>query len=280
MKPMSVDDAVRSFRNDPGKAVLVRDAYLGEDVLEAAERFAASSEFRATLQALGGDVRGWKVLDVGAGNGIASFAFAKAGATVTALEPDPSELVGRGAMGTLMKSAAFEVCDALGERMPFEDGAFDLVYGRQVLHHIPPLDAALLEMARVLRPGGRFLAIREHVYTTQADLRAFLAAHPTHRLAANEGAHRLDDYRRAIRAAGLQMRTEWGPMQGLMNAYPFVQDEEALRTFPLRHLRRVGAWAMVLGPVPGVLPFLKTFDRWRHGRVPGRLYSFLAQKPL
>lgn len=279
MKPMSVDDAVLSFRQDPAKAQLVKDAYLGADVFEAAKRFAASSEFRATLQVLGGNVQGWRILDVGAGNGIASYAFAKAGAQVTALEPDPSDLVGRGAMLPLLKACTFEVSGALGERMPFDDASFDLVYGRQVLHHIPPLGDALKEMARVLKPGGLFLAVREHVYTSPQDLAAFLAAHPTHQLAGNEGAHRLSEYRGAIQGAGLRLRKEWGPMQGLINAFPFAQDEAALRAFPLRHLKRLGPWALGLGKVPGVRAILALLDHWKQGRVPGRLYSFLAQKP-
>jgi SAM-dependent methyltransferase len=44
------------------------------------------------------------------------------------------------------------VCDA--ERLPFADESFDLVLGHAVLHHIPDLDRAFAEFARVLRPGG------------------------------------------------------------------------------------------------------------------------------
>ena len=40
------------------------------------------------------------------------------------------------------------------ERLPFADGSFDLVFGHAVLHHIPDLGGALLELRRVLRPGG------------------------------------------------------------------------------------------------------------------------------
>jgi ubiquinone/menaquinone biosynthesis C-methylase UbiE len=39
-------------------------------------------------------------------------------------------------------------------RLPFPDGAFDLVLGHAVLHHLPELDAAFAEFRRVLRPGG------------------------------------------------------------------------------------------------------------------------------
>lgn len=40
------------------------------------------------------------------------------------------------------------------ERLPFDDGRFDLVLGHAVLHHLPDLGAALEELRRVLRPGG------------------------------------------------------------------------------------------------------------------------------
>lgn len=47
------------------------------------------------------------------------------------------------------------VADA--ERIPYEDATFDLVVGHAVLHHIPDVPAALREVLRVLKPGGRFV---------------------------------------------------------------------------------------------------------------------------
>lgn len=51
------------------------------------------------------------------------------------------------------------VADA--ESMPFGDEAFDLVVGHAFLHHIPDVDAALREIVRVLKPGGRFVICGE-----------------------------------------------------------------------------------------------------------------------
>ncbi len=45
-----------------------------------------------------------------------------------------------------------------GRRLPFADNSFDVVISNSVLEHIPDLDQALVEMRRVLKPGGVFLA--------------------------------------------------------------------------------------------------------------------------
>jgi len=49
------------------------------------------------------------------------------------------------------------VVTALADRLPFSDGQFDFVFSNSVLEHIPNIDGVLREVARVLRPSGRFL---------------------------------------------------------------------------------------------------------------------------
>lgn len=46
-------------------------------------------------------------------------------------------------------------CDA-GRELPYDDGYFDLVFDNSALEHIPDLDQALAEIARVTKPGGIF----------------------------------------------------------------------------------------------------------------------------
>jgi ubiquinone/menaquinone biosynthesis methyltransferase len=44
-------------------------------------------------------------------------------------------------------------------RMPFADGSFDAVTGGYALRNVPDAEAALVEIKRVLKPGGRFLSL-------------------------------------------------------------------------------------------------------------------------
>jgi SAM-dependent methyltransferase len=95
-------------------------------------------------------------LEVGAGTGYFTLNLLRAGALREGVATDISP----GMLATLSKSArrlGLEVetacCEA--EELPYEDDAFDLVFGHAVLHHLPDLDAAFREFRRVLRPGGR-----------------------------------------------------------------------------------------------------------------------------
>jgi SAM-dependent methyltransferase len=107
-------------------------------------------------KALGGEPdRYERALEVGAGTGYFSLNLVQAGVIGRATCSDISE----GMLSTLRANA-----DALGidvetvagdaERLPFADGAFELVLGHAVLHHIPDLPRAFAEFMRVLRPGG------------------------------------------------------------------------------------------------------------------------------
>lgn len=44
-------------------------------------------------------------------------------------------------------------------RVPFGDGSFDLIVNNQVMEHVEDIDSALMEMRRVLKPGGMVLSV-------------------------------------------------------------------------------------------------------------------------
>jgi SAM-dependent methyltransferase len=48
------------------------------------------------------------------------------------------------------------------QELPFADGSFDVVLAAWMLYHVPDLDHALAEIVRVLRPGGRLVAVTNH----------------------------------------------------------------------------------------------------------------------
>jgi demethylmenaquinone methyltransferase/2-methoxy-6-polyprenyl-1,4-benzoquinol methylase len=104
---------------------------------------------------------GMKVLDIAGGTGDLARAFAKrAGSTGRVVLTDINEAmlrVGRDRLldgGLVLPTAA---CDA--ERLPFANGAFDLVSVAFGLRNMTHKEAALTEMCRVLRPGGRLLVL-------------------------------------------------------------------------------------------------------------------------
>jgi ubiquinone/menaquinone biosynthesis C-methylase UbiE len=89
-------------------------------------------------------------LDVGAGDGhFASVAYDRA------LDVG-LDLPGAGLDEARRRQAYRSVVPASATHMPFRDRSFGSVVSNSVLEHIPELDAALAEIARVLQPGGVF----------------------------------------------------------------------------------------------------------------------------
>jgi len=97
-----------------------------------------------------------RILDLGSATGATGRLLRKRyrGAQVVSLDASIGmarrALAGR---GWLSKASAVQ---ADARRLPFADGAFDLVVANQLLPWLPEPDAAFAEVARVLRPGGVF----------------------------------------------------------------------------------------------------------------------------
>ncbi len=98
------------------------------------------------------------VLEIGAGIGTDLAQFARHGARVTDID------LSRGHLALAEENfrlrglnASFIHMDA--ERLPFPEGAFDLVYTNGVIHHTPNTANLVSEIYRVLRPGGRAIAM-------------------------------------------------------------------------------------------------------------------------
>jgi SAM-dependent methyltransferase len=114
---------------------------------------------RPAMIGLAGDVDGRRVLDAGCGSGLLSAALRARGAVVTGFDASPA-MVGL-ARRTLGDGADLHVAD-LGRPLPFADGAFDDVVSSLVLHYLRDWVPPLVELRRVLRPGGRLLLSVNH----------------------------------------------------------------------------------------------------------------------
>ena len=100
------------------------------------------------------------VLEVGAGTGLNLPHYERA-SRVVAVEPDPG-MAGRLRKRAPKSAVSVEVLAGSAESLPFEDGTFDTAVATFVLCSVESPQAALAEVRRVLKPGGR-LVLLEHV---------------------------------------------------------------------------------------------------------------------
>lgn len=130
-------------------------AALYDRVLDPVER-AVLGPRRAALV---GELTG-RVIDVGAGTG-ANLPYYRRAGDVVAVEPDPA-MRRRLTARSRVCAVPVTVADADAGALPAADGSVDNVVFSLVLCTVPDPAQALAEARRVLRPGGRLLAI-EHV---------------------------------------------------------------------------------------------------------------------
>ena len=122
-------------------------------------------------QALGqaGSVAGQDVLEVGCGRG--------GGSEWVARTQGVKSMTGMDLAGSAVRlcrarhhAANLTFVQGDAEKLPFPDASFDVVLNVESCHHYPSLTTFFREVARVLRPGGRFCVA---VYGNQSSLRRF-----------------------------------------------------------------------------------------------------------
>ena len=99
-----------------------------------------------------------RVLEVGTGEGQVARAIARAhGGTVVGIDPTRNQIE-----EAIRRGGGVEYHRVGAESLPFDDASFDAVVCCLVFEHIDAVDAAIGEVARVLRPGGRFVFCLNH----------------------------------------------------------------------------------------------------------------------
>jgi SAM-dependent methyltransferase len=179
-----------------------------------------------------GVAEGWHCLEIGTGAGtVARWLVERVGVRgrVVATDLEPRGLEGLAAAGVEVRR------HDIG-RESLEERAFDLVYARAVLQHVPQRAAALQRMASALRPGGTLLV--EDTLMPQS------RAHP-----------RLPVWERIVTALEMQLRR--------MGAEPYfgLQLESSLRDAGLREVRSAARVSVMTSGTPRMEFILRTLDQ-------------------
>jgi demethylmenaquinone methyltransferase/2-methoxy-6-polyprenyl-1,4-benzoquinol methylase len=124
------------------------------DLITALLSYGQDARWKKTLVAMANVREGERALDLAAGTGDIAFAVAARGARTVALD-----LTHRMLQLARQKSRAASFITADMTSLPFHGSSFDLVTTGYGLRNVPDLNAAIDEIARVLRPGGRVLSL-------------------------------------------------------------------------------------------------------------------------
>lgn len=279
---MNYEESVHWLREQNEHAELVKLCYLDRDNLAAAQRFSKSEEFQAVITLLQLKERSQtsRIMDLGCGNGIASYALASLGFNVVSVDPDFSNDVGLVATARLnrhLSNGSIQTIQAAAESLPFQDNTFDIIYERQALHHFSDLHQGLTECVRVLKPGGLFFASREHVIDDSQQLDFFLSNHILHRLHRGENAYPLSYYNTFLSKAGFTSIKKIAPMDSVINHFPMSNADvhESMCNWLTSKL------GVAIGGSIAQISFTeKIYRQYRSmkDKAPGRLYSFLCRK--
>ena len=267
---MTWEETIQHIRKHKDYQQLVVDAYFSEDLVANVERYKATDEFSETLKELRhfNPNKNLSILDLGAGNGISTIAFALEGYKVTALEPDPSDTIGAGAIKKLIekyKLTNVAVLECYAEDIPTEKIGFDVVFARQAMHHAYHLENFVAAAHNVLNDGGILMTIRDHVVENPKEKEMFLERHPLHKFYGGENAFSKSEYSNAITKAGFSILKIISPAQSVINYHPW--SKVVLN-------KKLGLLAYI--PFVSDITWFYMNRRWE--KMPGRLYSFIAQK--
>ena len=175
------------------------------------------------------------------------------------------------------KTSAIPLVEGDGTMLPFPDACFDVAYVAHVLHLIPMWETALAELARVVRPGGKVLAVRGSGATdVEREMNEALQLRSR-----AVGAHTIEEISDGARRLGLGVRSletitwtvptnlrdevaavEQGIWSGMWDRTP--DELQALA-------RRVEAWATErFGSADAVVPATSSFS-WHAYDVPSHI---------
>jgi SAM-dependent methyltransferase len=143
--------------DDPAE---VKEQYAREDNLRARQAVWQGATGSDPKEVLWRTLEEWqpkRLLEVGGGQGELSERIqAELGAEVTFIDLSPR-------MVELARARGIDAQQGDAQELPFEDRTFDTVVAAWMLYHVPDVDKALAEFARVLVSGGALIAVTNSI---------------------------------------------------------------------------------------------------------------------
>lgn len=283
------EETIKYIRSQPEYQKLVETAYFEENLPLNVERFRKGEEFVETLNILREyQPQAETILDIGSGNGISAVSLTLAGYDVTAVEPDPSDTIGAGAIKKLKAHYHLEklkVYEDFAEEIKFPNTSFDVVYTRQCMHHAYDLPKFISEAARVLKRGGLMLTVRDHVVYNEQDKEWFLASHPLHKYYGGENAFSYEEYENAMTSAGLEILKVFKYYDSVINYFPLTKNRRqsmvAEEEKKIKQRLRITFGAIGRLKITEMLYKKFRFDSKEivdESNVPGRMYTYICRK--
>jgi 2-polyprenyl-3-methyl-5-hydroxy-6-metoxy-1,4-benzoquinol methylase len=135
---------------------------------------ARESRLRKALDAFAAEPARGRALDVAAGSGIVAGELSRQGWELSALDLSP-ELVAQIHERGISDA---HVHDLSGGPLPFPDGAFNAVFAGEIIEHLVDTRGFLLELFRVLAPGGLVVITTPNLASFENRVRLLLGVYP------------------------------------------------------------------------------------------------------
>jgi demethylmenaquinone methyltransferase/2-methoxy-6-polyprenyl-1,4-benzoquinol methylase len=130
------------------------------DALSAAFSFWQDPRWRRALVSAVAPRAGDRVLDVATGTGmVAAELLARADCSVVGIDQSREMLAGARARFAAAEGSRVELLEGQAEALPFADASFDALTFTYLLRYVDDPPATMLELARVVRPGGRVASL-------------------------------------------------------------------------------------------------------------------------
>ena len=158
MKPGNIDERVKAEYRSHTEDDVLAESYKLKDRFGHIWTYPSRSRYNHQFKAYLSDLKGKTILDYGCGRGQASLEYLGQGANVYGIDISPPYIdeCNKLAQSVVNSEGSFEFQVMDAHKLEFPDNTFDIVAGNGILHH---LDAytALMEIYRVLKPGGRVI---------------------------------------------------------------------------------------------------------------------------